>query len=112
MKSLPARPIKRAPTHPGIVIADILDGGRISVRAMAKAIGMSPNGLNKIANGQGPVTPETALRIATYFGTDDAETWLAMQADYDLWHARIAMKDDLKAIEPLPRETVAGLPAE
>lgn len=92
---------KVAPLHPGAVLADAIEDANISMREVARAIGMSPNGLNKVLNGASPVTPETALRLARYLGTDDPEVWLRMQMDFDLWHARTAMKEKLAAIVPL-----------
>jgi addiction module HigA family antidote len=97
-KVYPAGQRKVAPLHPGEIIADILDGERISRRKAADAIGMSPSGLDKVLNGKGPVTPATALRLGVYFG-NGPELWLAMQQDYDLWHERLALGDDLKKIE-------------
>lgn len=111
MAVYPARPRKVAPLHPGSGIADILEDVGVSVRKAAAAMGLSPNGLNKVLRGESPVTVETALRVGTYFG-NGPDLWLDLQKDYDLWHARIAMKDALKAIEPLPREPMPGLPAE
>ncbi len=101
-KSIPAGPIKRAPLHPGEVIADILDDNRISMRAAAKAIGMSPTGLEKVLKGKGPVTPDTALRLEAYFGNEHPELWLDMQQNYDLYHARARLAGALKKITPLP----------
>jgi addiction module HigA family antidote len=114
MASLPARPRKRAPTHPGEIIAGILEDAEISGRAAAQAIGMSSNGMAKLLRGEVPVTVETALRIGKYFGNgetvqDAAEFWLRMQLDYDLWHAHAKLKDDIAKIEPLPKEEVEGL---
>lgn len=92
---------KVAPIHPGAVLADMIEGAGLSMREVARAIDMSPNGLNKVLNGASPVTPETALLLARYLGTDDPEVWLRMQMAFNLWHARIAMKDKLAAIVPL-----------
>ena len=100
MASHPARAPKVAPLHPGAIIADIMDEQRISLRAAAKAIGMSPTGFDKVLKGVSPVTPHTALRIGTWLG-NGPELWLNLQNAYDLWHARKAMQGDLKAIKPL-----------
>jgi len=51
---------------------------------------------------QTPVTPDTALRLARYFG-NSAEFWLGIQARYDLETARRALQGEIEAIEP--RET-------
>jgi addiction module HigA family antidote len=91
-----------APQHPGAVIADILDDQRVSWREAAKAIGMSANGLHKVLAGKGPVTAETAVRIARYFANDEgAALWLNIQQAYDLWHARAKLKAELAKIVPL-----------
>jgi plasmid maintenance system antidote protein VapI len=47
------------------------------MRQVARAIDMSPNGLNKVLNGGSPVTSETALRLAGHFGTDDRKSGCA-----------------------------------
>jgi len=101
-KSLPLGPIKRPPTHPGQVIAGILDDNRISMRAAAKAIGLSPSGLEKVLNGKGPVMPETALLIEAYLGNEHPELWLDMQQAYDLYYARQRLAPRLKKITPIP----------
>lgn len=114
MASYPARPIKRAPLHPGEMIAGILEDKRVSLRQAAKAIGMSPTGLGKMLRGESPVTAETAWRIAAYFRptkrmeTANPEFWLRLQASFDLWHARKKLEAELAKIELLePRAEVA-----
>jgi plasmid maintenance system antidote protein VapI len=47
-----------------------------------------PHGrVTAIIKGQRSVTPDTALRLARYFGTS-AEFWLGLQKEYDLRKAR------------------------
>lgn len=104
MASTPASRRKTAPTHPGEIIADMLDEQNVSPRVAAKAIRMSHTGLVKALKGLSPVTAETALRIAVYFqGEKHAtpEIWLRMQADYDLYQARQRIGADLKAIRKI-----------
>jgi len=98
-KSLPAGPRQVAPPHPGSVIADALAGAGISMRQAAKAIGMSPTGLNKVLLGESPVTPATALKISAFIGSE-AEMWMGLQVDYDLWHERRRLATELAAIVP------------
>ena len=43
--------------------------------------------ISAIVNGKRAITPDTALRLARYFGTS-AEFWVGMQATYDLEMAR------------------------
>jgi antitoxin HigA-1 len=99
-KEYPAGPRKVAPLHPGRVIAGILDDQRISVRAAARAIGLSHNALANVIAGKSAVTAEMALRIGTYLG-NGAQLWLNLQQDYDLWHAERAMRDELGKIAPV-----------
>jgi len=99
--SHPARPRKVAPMHPGEVAIGVLQDSSVSPRQAALAMGMTPQNLGKIlGEKKAPVTPETALRFAAYFG-NTPEHWLRMQADYDLWHARGDLAGDLKKIKPL-----------
>ncbi|NBQ79317.1 MAG: hypothetical protein EBT99_11890 [Betaproteobacteria bacterium] len=52
-------------------------------------------GLSKVVNGRAAISPSMALRIERWLGRDHggaAEVWLAQQAAYDLWQARVAAK--------------------
>jgi plasmid maintenance system antidote protein VapI len=51
--------------------------------------------LSKVLNGRAAISPSMALRIERWLGRDHggaAEVWLAQQAAYDLWQARVAAK--------------------
>jgi len=75
------------PPHPGEVLQDtVLSGGRISVRELAKKLGVSHVALSRVVNGKAAVSAGMALRLAAALGTS-AESWLQMQVAYDLWHA-------------------------
>ena len=101
-KSLPAGPLRRPPTHPGYLLAGMLEEQGISPRAAAKAIGMSHTGLVKVLKGQAPVAPATALRVGKWLG-NGPELWLNMQQACDLWHAERKLAGALAKIEQLPR---------
>ncbi len=76
------------PTHPGEVLQeDFLKPLGLSQYALAKAISVPQIRVSEIINGRRAITPDTALRLARYFGTS-AEFWIAMQATYDLELAR------------------------
>ena len=76
------------PTHPGEVLReDFLKPLGMSQYALAKAIGVPRIRISNIVNGKRAITPDTALRLARYFGTS-AEFWMGMQATYDLEVAR------------------------
>ena len=77
-----------APTHPGEVLReDFLKPLDMSQYALAKAIGVPQMRISDIINGRRGITPDTALRLARYFGSS-AEFWIGMQATFDLETAR------------------------
>lgn len=93
---------KREPTHPGKIVASALAELRppLSVRQAAIAMGVTPMGLGKVTACKSAVSPEMALRLGAFFD-NGAEVWLGMQADYDLWHARVKLGAALAKIKPV-----------
>lgn len=72
------------PAHPGeVLLHDFLEPLGMSRYALAKALGVSEMRISQIINRKRGITPDTALRLARYFGTS-AEFWLGMQATHDL----------------------------
>jgi antitoxin HigA-1 len=79
-----------APVHPGeVILHDYLEPLSLSQYALAKALNITQPRLGEIVRGKRAISPDTALRLARYFGTT-AEFWLGMQAHYDLERARDA----------------------
>lgn len=79
-------PMKNPP-HPGeSVRADCLEPLGLSVTAAAKALGVSRQALNNLIHGKAAISPEMAIRLDKAFG-GGAETWLRLQAAYDLAQA-------------------------
>jgi addiction module HigA family antidote len=75
------------PPHPGeSVRADCLEPLGLSVTAAAKALGVSRQALNNLIHGKAAISPEMAIRLDKAFG-GGAETWLRLQAAYDLAQA-------------------------
>jgi addiction module HigA family antidote len=75
------------PPHPGEIIRELcLEPLGLSVSAAAKALRVSRKTLSGILNGHAGVSPEMAIRLAIAFDTTP-ESWLAQQAQYDLWKA-------------------------
>ena len=67
-----------SPTHPGEVLRhDFLEPLGMSQYALAKALDVPEMRISDIVNGKRAITPDTALRLARYFGTS-AEFWLGM----------------------------------
>jgi len=89
------------PVHPGEVLReDFLKPLGMSQNALAKALGVPPIRISQIVRGKRAITPETALRLARYFGTSP-EFWLGMQAAYDLEITRMKMGETIeKTIRP------------
>jgi len=93
-----------APAHPGDVLSeDFLKPLALSQYALAKAIGVPQIRISEIVHGKRAVTPDTALRLARYFGTS-AEFWIGMQTTYDLETAREELGTRIEA-EIQPRVT-------
>ena len=86
-----------APTHPGEVLReDFLKPLRLSQYALAKAIAVPQIRVSEIVNRKRAITPDSALRLARYFGTSP-EFWLGMQATYDLELARDRIGAEIEA---------------
>jgi addiction module HigA family antidote len=76
-------------THPGIVLLeDFLKPLDISQNKLAMDIHVPATRIGDIVHGRRAVTPETALRLAHYFGTSP-EFWLNLQQSYNLSKTRI-----------------------
>lgn len=89
------------PPHPGEVLRDGLfaDTG-LTVTDFAKRIGVTRVALSRVLNGKAGISADMAIRLAAALG-GSAESWLHMQADYDLWQAQKALKRVAAKIEPL-----------
>ena len=87
------------PPHPGEFIREVyIAPFQISVRKVAESLGVSASTLNRLLNGENNISPEMALRLSKTLGRSP-ESWLAMQNQYDLWHAR--QNVDLKQVRKL-----------
>lgn len=88
-------------SHPGeILLEDWLIPLGISQYALAKSIDVPPRRINEIVHGKRAITPDTALRLAAFFGTD-AQSWLNLQSHYDAEMVREQIQDSLMRIAPL-----------
>lgn len=75
------------PPHPGEVLKDgVFDSGGISVTEAARQLGISRTQLSRLLNGRTGVTADVAIRLALWLGSSP-ESWLRLQADYDLWQS-------------------------
>lgn len=70
--------------HPGeILLEELMKPLGLSQNQLARDLGVPPRRINEIVHGHRAVTPDTALRLARYFGMS-SRFWLGLQMDYDL----------------------------
>jgi antitoxin HigA-1 len=89
-----------APVHPGEILREeFLAPLGMTPYALAAACRVPRTRFERLANERAKVSPDTALRLARYFGTTP-EFWLAIQAHYDVETARRMNAKDIEAIQP------------
>ena len=87
---------KLTPVHPGeILMEEFLEPMGISQYRLSKDIGVPPRRINEIVHGKRAITPDTALRLARYFGTTET-FWSNLQALYDLEAQKDLLGDRLE----------------
>ena len=80
------------PPHPGEFITRVyLEPNDLSGRELALKLGVAASTLSRVLKGSSAVSSEMALRLSKALGRTP-ESWLAMQYNYDLWHARQRVK--------------------
>ena len=89
------------PVHPGEILVDVFKTLKaetgLTKADFTKAFGVTRPTVHKLMTREAALSPEMALRMEQVIG-GDADTFLAMQADYDLWHARQRYSAKLKRI--------------
>jgi len=76
-------PMKKPP-HPGRSIKDAcLKPLGLTITEGAAILGVARHTLSRVINGQAGISPDMAIRLEKAFG-GSADTWLRMQAAYDL----------------------------
>lgn len=74
----------RRPPHPGEFLQTrFLQPLHLSQTELALALGISRRRVNELINGRRAITPDSALRLAAYFG-NDAAFWMQLQLAWDL----------------------------
>ena len=69
--------------HPGRVLKRELVARELSANKLALALHVPSGRITAILNAKRAITPETALRLARYFG-NSAQFWMNLQTRYDL----------------------------
>lgn len=74
----------RRPPHPGQFLESrFLKPLSISQTELAEALGVSRRRINELINGKRAITPDTAVRLAMYFG-NEASFWMHLQVAWDM----------------------------
>jgi addiction module HigA family antidote len=89
------------PAHPGRLLAYYVQDK--SVTEVARHLGVTRAALSRVLNGKAVISADMALRISEAFNTD-AEFWLRLQAQRDLW---VAQQKRRKRVKPMV-QTVAA----
>lgn len=86
------------PVHPGEILREeyLLPLG-MTAGSLARKLGVPRTRIERLVKEVTPVTTDTALRLARFFGTSP-EFWMSLQAGYDLKVQGEALKDDLASI--------------
>jgi addiction module HigA family antidote len=93
---------KLDPVHPGdVLLKDFMEPQNITQHKLAITISVPPRRINEIVHHKRSITADTALRLATYFGTTP-DFWTSLQSSYDTELVRTRITEILKKI---PRYT-------
>ena len=83
-------PAARKPPRPGEFLETrYLRPLAINQTELARALGISRRRVNELVNGRRAITPDTAVRLALYFG-NDAMFWMHLQV---AWDVHIALRE-------------------
>jgi len=81
------------PPHPGkFILATYMEPYGmepygLSCRFLAEKLDVAPSTLHRVLPAKSRVSAEMAVRLSKALGRSP-ESWLAMQQNYDLWHAQ------------------------
>lgn len=77
------------PPHPGELIfrTYIEPYDAVTATNVARMLGVSKSTFSRLLAGKSDISPEMAVRLSAVLGRS-AESWMAVQDNYDLWKAR------------------------
>ena len=92
------------PPHPGEFIQEVyLEPSGISYRTVASKLKVAPSTFVRLIRGQSNISSEMALRLSKTLGRSP-ESWLIMQNNYNLWHARQRLNlDEVEELKLSPQ---------
>lgn len=96
------------PIHPGEILREeFLAPLSIKPYTLAKKLRVPRTRIERLVAEQTPVTPDTALRLAKFFGSTP-QFWLNMQSSYDVAMLEKEMATILDEIEQLKVEDISN----
>ena len=84
------------PVHPGRVLKRELAERGLSANRLALALRVPSGRITSILNGKRAISPDTALRLARFFG-NSARFWMNLQTRYDITVAERALGERIEA---------------
>lgn len=95
------------PVHPGEILREeFLVPLGIKPYTLAKKLNIPRTRIERLVAERNPVAPDTALRLAKFFGTTP-QFWVNLQGSYDLATQSEAKKAEIDKIETLTLENAA-----
>jgi addiction module HigA family antidote len=82
--------------YPGRILKRELATRGLSANRLALALRVPSGRITSILNGKRAISPDTALRLARYFG-NSAQFWMNLQTRYDLLVAERELGKRIKA---------------
>ena len=82
--------------HPGRILKRELEARGLSANKLAIALRVPSGRITSILNGKRAISPETALRLAQYFG-NSAQFWMNLQSRHDLAVAERELGERIEA---------------
>ncbi|MCH7691823.1 MAG: HigA family addiction module antidote protein [Proteobacteria bacterium] len=77
----------RIPAHPGKILEREIAARNMRANRLALDLGVPATRISEILRGRRGITPETALRLAAYFG-GSPRFWMTMQTNHDIGPAQ------------------------
>ena len=84
------------PVHPGRVLKRELAARALSANRLALALRVPSGRITSILNGKRSISPDTALRLARFFG-NSARFWMNLQMRYDITVAERELGERIEA---------------
>ena len=97
------------PHHPGAILREeFMEPVGLTSYRLAKSLGVPLPRVNDIVLEKRAISAEMGLLLSAYFGMTE-HFWTNLQVDYDARLAKERIAEQLKAIEPHPKNKLGAL---